>query len=135
MSSIIKFNDKVKLIISDVDETIADLYVNASAEMIRELEKLLLEGRILFFISGQSVQSVQKRITNHINKKLRKQIIVGHCSGAEGWGFDKEGQLLQSPFYSLYKNLANSQKRKWRAIIQELIREFKLEVFPTMPIS
>jgi len=39
----IEFNSSVKIIISDVDETIADLYVSAEEEMCKQLESLLRE--------------------------------------------------------------------------------------------
>ena len=63
-----EWNEKVKLIISDVDETIADLYTEATPEMIAELEKILSENKVLFLISGQSVKSMQWRIVDHIKK-------------------------------------------------------------------
>jgi hydroxymethylpyrimidine pyrophosphatase-like HAD family hydrolase len=131
-----EWNEKVKLIISDVDETIADLYVEALPEMIAELEKVLSEEKVFFLISGQSIKSIQWRIVDHIRKDLRKRIIVGHCSGAEVWGFDEDGNLRDSPFYSLYETaLSESQKQSWRDIISELVKEFKLKTLPTMPIA
>ena len=66
----IKWNNKTKLIISDVDETIADLYTKAEPEMISELAKLLREGKSLFFISGQSIQSINWRIVEHLPEEL-----------------------------------------------------------------
>ncbi|MFA6981253.1 MAG: hypothetical protein WC209_18145 [Ignavibacteriaceae bacterium] len=130
-----KFNHDVKLIISDVDETIADLYVKAETEMLRELEKLLAEGKVLFLISGQSVKSIEWRIVDHIKAELRKRMIIGHCSGAEVWGFDEAGNLRKESYYSVYDNSMNeSQKKKWREIIQQLVSEFKLDVFDTMPV-
>lgn len=136
MSPIIKWNPKVEFIISDVDETIADLYLDASSETIRELEKLLGEGKALFLISGQSIKSIQRRITNHLRRELRWRIIVGHCSGAEVWGFDRRGDLRIKPFYSLYRaSVSQSQRKKWREVIQNLIAEFKLKVFPATPIA
>ena len=131
----IKFNNDVKLIISDVDETIADLYVEAETEMINELEKLLAEGKIIFLISGQSVKSICWRITDHIKSGLKKKIIIGHCSGSEVWGFDESGNLRKEPHYSVYdSSMDESQKKKWREIIQQLVAEFNLEVFDTMPV-
>ena len=82
----IKWNNEVKLIVSDVDETIADLYVKAEPEMIRELTQLLKEGKALFFVTGQGLKSVQWRIIDPIPQQLRSLILVGHCSGAEVWG-------------------------------------------------
>lgn len=131
-----EWNEKVKLIISDVDETIADLYVEAKPEMIAELEKLLADGKVLFLVSGQSVKSIQWRIVDHIKKDLRRRIIIGHCSGAEVWGFDEAGNLRDSPFYSLYETaLSEDQKQNWRDVIRELVEEFKLKTLPTMPIA
>lgn len=131
----INFNNDVKLIISDVDETIADLYVEAETEMIKELEKLLAENKVIFLISGQSVKSICWRITNHIKPELRKRIIIGHCSGSEVWGFDNNGNVNNEPYYSVYdSSMSESQKKKWREIIKQLIAEFNLDVFDTMPI-
>ena len=132
----IRWNNQVKLIISDVDETIADLYLEAKPEMIVELEKILSEEKALFLISGQSIGNIQWRIINHIRKDLRKRIIVGHCSGAEVWGFDKSGNLQNIPYYSLYEStLSEHQKSKWREVIQELIDEFELVVYSPMPVN
>ncbi len=131
-----EWNEKIKLIISDVDETIADLYVAAKPEMLTELEKLLADGKVLFLISGQSVKSIRWRIVDHIRKDLRRRIIVGHCSGAEVWGFDDNGELRDKPFYSLYETgLSAEQKEAWREVIRELVEEFKLKILPTMPIA
>lgn len=131
-----EWNEKVKLIISDVDETIADLYTEATPEMIAELEKILSENKVLFLISGQSVKSIQWRIVDHIKKDLRKRIIIGHCSGAEVWGFGEDGNLRDLPFYSLYETaLSETQKQSWRDVIQELVKEFKLKTLSTMPIT
>lgn len=125
----------MKLVISDVDETIADLYLPAAPEMILELEKLLTEGKTLFLVSGQSVASIQKRIVNQISQDVRKRIIMGHCSGAEVWGFDEDGNLRNRPFYSSYETTVSAaEKKKWREVIQQLIAEFKLKAYPTMPI-
>ncbi|MEK6960214.1 MAG: hypothetical protein AABX47_03510 [Nanoarchaeota archaeon] len=71
MASDVRWNDQVRLIISDVDETVADLYVDASPDMCKELEKILIEGKVIFFISGQSVQSVKKRIVDHIPTRVK----------------------------------------------------------------
>lgn len=132
---LVKWNDRVKLIISDVDETVADLYVPADRKITVELSSLLEEGKILFFVTGQGLKSVQWRIIDQIPKKLRSHILVGHCSGVEVWGYDNEGSLQSKPFYSLYENsLSEDQKNRWREIIKQLVKEFKLQIFPTMPV-
>ncbi len=136
MGNRIEWNDDLKLILSDVDETIADLYMDAEPEMCEKLESLLREGKVLFLISGQGIKSIRRRIINHINPKFRRKIIVGHCSGSEVWGFDENGNLKERPFYSLYNSLLTEhQKHMWRKVINQLIKEFNLEVYPTMPVS
>lgn len=132
----VKWNDNVKLIISDVDETVADLYVPAEPAMIHELSALLQEGKSLFFVTGQSAKSIQWRIIDQVPKDLRRKILVGHCSGAEVWGYNGKGDLRDKPFYSVYENsMTHEQKEKWRQVVKQLANEFKLEVYDTMPIS
>lgn len=48
MNNKITFNNSVKLIISDVDETIADLYKPADPQTISELTQLLRERKMIF---------------------------------------------------------------------------------------
>ena len=132
----VKFNEQVKVIISDVDETIADLYLDADPRMVRELETLLAEGRVLVLVSGQGVKNIEWRVTDHLTPPLRRRVMIGHCTGSELWGFDEEGNLRTSPYYSVYeRELDGSQKKKWREIIQQLASEFELEVFETMPVA
>lgn len=130
----IKFNDDAKLIISDVDETIAGVYMDAEQEMIIELERLLKEDRVLFMITGHGLKGVQKRITDKIDKNLRKRILIAHCSGAEVQGFEANGELHEKPYYDKYEKVfSKSQKEKWREVIKQLVAEFNLKVYPTMP--
>lgn len=132
----ILWNKKVKFIISDVDETVADLYKKAEPGMIQQLVLLLRERKVLFFVTGQSLKSLQWRIVDFIPNHLRRLIIVAHCSGAEVWGYDKNGKLNPDPFYSLYESeLTDQEKKRWRQMIQKLVNEFKLKIYSTMPIE
>ena len=132
----VTWNENTKLILSDVDETIADLYVKASQEMIHELTFLLEEGKVFFFVTGQGIKSVQWRIVDQIPKNLRHRIIVGHCSGAEVLGYNKDGSLNDKPYYSIYdKALTDSQKKQWRELVNQLAKEFNLQTHPTMPVK
>jgi hydroxymethylpyrimidine pyrophosphatase-like HAD family hydrolase len=132
----ISFNPSVKLILSDVDETIADVYTDAEAEMIERLEDLLKENRHLFLISGGGLESILNRVALKIAPQLRHLILIGHCSGAEVWGFTKEGDLRDRPFYSIYEDkFTDKQKSLFRKLTEQVITEFKLETFPTMPVS
>jgi len=132
----IKWNYKVKLIVADVDETVADVYKEASPEMIKELTLLLEEGLSIFFVTGASLKRVQARIIDKIPQNLRRRIIVGHCSGAELWGFTPEGYLNEKPFYSTYEEVFTpDQKTKWREIVSQLISEFKLSPHEAGPVQ
>jgi len=62
----VTWNNKVKLIVSDVDETIADLFVPASPEMAAELNSLLSEGKSLFLVSGAGFASIKRRVVDLI---------------------------------------------------------------------
>ncbi len=130
----ITWNEKVKLIISDVDETIADLYKPAELEMIEELVGLLKDGKSIFFVTGQGLKSVQWRIIDQIPQKLRSKILVGHCSGAEVWGYTSDGVLREKPFYSVY-DLSESKRKKWRDLAKQIILEFKLDIHDPMPVK
>src|SRR3972149_589868 len=135
MSSI-KWNPRVKLILSDVDETLADLYLPADPEMINKITKILQKEIVLFFITGQGIKSVLEIIVNKMPENLRWQILVGHCSGTEVWGFDHSGKLNKNPFYSIYnEKLIDDQKTKLRKIIDKLIKDFELKTYPTMPVE
>ena len=114
----VKWNSKIKLVVSDVDETLADLFVPVAPEMATELNGLLTEGKSLFLVTGAGLASVKRRITDAIDPKLRKQILVSHCSGAEVIGFGEDGEILAEPHYSLYdETLTQEQKEKWRTIV------------------
>lgn len=129
----IDWNRDMRLIVSDVDETIADLYVEAEPEMILELTRLLKEGKAIFFVTGQGLKSVQWRIIDKIPQQLRSHILIGHCSGAEVWGYNPDGTPKSQPFYSVY-NLSEEQKKKWRELVQQLVKEFNLKIYPAMPV-
>lgn len=132
----IQWNNAVRLIISDVDETVADLYVKAVPGMCIQLTQLLNEGKKIFFVTGQGLRSVQWRIIDELPKNLRKNILIGHCSGAEVIGFGEFGDIRKKPFYSVYdENLTDLQKAKWREIVQQIVSEFKLITYPTMPLN
>jgi hydroxymethylpyrimidine pyrophosphatase-like HAD family hydrolase len=126
----IKWNKEVKFIIADVDNTIADVYTDATPSMINDLEKVLSEGIILFLMSGGGKKSIIDRVISKI-KTNKQNIILAHCSGAEIIGFDEKGKEIFPFYYSSYDQLMNKeQKKEWREITNELISEFKLEIFP-----
>ena len=83
----IVWNQKLRLILSDVDETVADLYRPAEPGMLDALARLLDQGIALVLITGQSVDNVEQRVVMRLPARLRRRIAVGGCSGAELWGY------------------------------------------------
>lgn len=130
----IQFNPSLKLVLADVDETIADVYTKATPEMLTELNRFLAEGRSLFLISGGGLQSIRERIVDLLNPEVRHNVLIAHCMGAEVWGFQKGGEINSEPFYSVYEgHFTDDQKRKWRAIVNRLIETFHLKTYQPQP--
>ncbi|HET9946941.1 MAG TPA: hypothetical protein VFQ63_02665, partial [Patescibacteria group bacterium] len=129
------WNPHVKLILSDVDETVADVYTQATQPMVDELTSLLREGKVIFFVSGGGLNSIHQRVVQQIPMHTRKQILIGHCSGAEVWGYSHDGSLRDQPYYSVYNEiLSDDKKKKWRETIQEIITLFNLKTVAPMPV-
>lgn len=130
----IQFNPLTKLILADVDETVADVYTQATPDMIDKLNLLLEGGKSIFFVSGGGLQSICERITDLLEPELRQRILIAHCSGAEVWGFEPRGEIKSRPYYSLYQGcFTEEQKSSWRQITSTLIEQFHLKTFPTQP--
>jgi hypothetical protein len=126
------WNSDLKLAVSDVDETIADVYTAAEPEMIAELSAFLQEGGKLLLVTGGSLKRVIKGVTDFIDPSLRRSILVSHCSGAEVWGFFRTGELRSAPFYSIYdKVFTDNLKIRWREVVSQLIKEYGLRAHPT----
>lgn len=131
MEPTIQWNNQVKLIVSDMDQTIADNYTAVNPEMAKEIEKVLQENRVLFIVTGAGLESIRERLIKLIQPHLRKYILLAICSGAEIWGFEADGNTKAKPYYSLYETtFSHWQKNKFREIIKELIKEFRLETYP-----
>lgn len=130
----IEWNNKTKLIFSDVDGTLAESYGLANPDLITELNSLLSEGTVLFMSSGGSLAQIKRRITDLIDPKLRHLVLIAHCNGAELCGFTPDGELRSEPTYSLYKQqMTEAQSGDWREAVSQLISEFKLRTHDPMP--
>jgi hydroxymethylpyrimidine pyrophosphatase-like HAD family hydrolase len=133
-TSSIVWNDELRLALSDVDETIAEVYTPATPEIIQELSALLALGSKLFMVTGGSLARVQRDILDMIDPALRRDILVSHCSGAEVWGFTEAGALRDKPFYSTYEeSFTLEMKQQWRDIVAQLIAEFSFRPHPAQP--
>lgn len=130
----IKWNPNLRLALSDVDETIADVYTPADPAMADELSSFLKDGGKLFMVTGGSMARVERDITSQIDPSLRRDILVSHCSGSEVWGFTESGERREKPFYSVYEdNFSTELKKRWRDVIAQLVEEFALRPHPAQP--
>jgi hypothetical protein len=123
----ISWNHGVKLILSDVDETIAPLHAPAEAETIMRISSYLRDGGRVCFITGNSLQRVRAGITDQIAPELRVNILIGEMSGLEMWGFDASGALRDAPFVSHYARLlAGDIEAGLAGLAAQLVAEFGL---------
>ncbi len=132
----IKWNNNLKVIITDVDDTVAEIFKSATDEVINELNKVLSEGKIIFFISGQGIHNIYSRVISHLDKKYMKQVLVGHCNGSEIYQFDDNGDIVEEPIFSvcnLYSE--NLDKTKMKAVVNEILEHFSLIPLPPMPLE
>ncbi len=130
----LQFNTSLKLVLADVDETIADVYTKATPEMITALNSFLAEGRALFLVSGGGLQSIRERVVDLLKPELRHKVLVAHCSGAEVWGFQKGGEINSEPYYGVYEgHFTDDQKRTWREITNQLIEKYHLKTYNPQP--
>lgn len=132
----IEWNNDVRLVLADVDQTVADDFVPAAPEMVAELDALLDDGVSIVFVTGGPLKRLRPRLLDSLSPKNRQHVLVSHCSGAEVWGFDKDGELHDEPFYSVYdEHLSEVQKRRWREIVDEMVTTFALEKHPVTPMD
>jgi hypothetical protein len=129
------WNQKLRLALSDVDETVADLYRPAESGMLDALTQLLDQGIALVLITGQSVGNVEQRVIMGLPARLRQRVAIGSCSGAELWGYSATGERNISPYYTAESALSVEQKKAWRLVTRQLIAEFRLVPSLPMPIA
>jgi hypothetical protein len=132
----LKFNNDLKLIISDVDETIADLFKDTDLKLVKRLEDIIRSGKILFLVSGGGIKRIEKDLVNLIDSSLRHKIIVSHCNSAQIFGYDEKGSRIPEPFYDLATGkLSKEEHLKWREILNEVINKFNLKTTDAMPVA
>ena len=126
--------DGVRLVFSDLDDTLAELYKPVSGGVQEYLDQLLNKGVIVAIITGQGKEGIYDRVASFIDEKNRKNLLMCGCSGAYVYGFDENGQINENPFYSIYDEKMNeAEKRKFREVIAQLVDEFQLVTYPKMP--
>jgi hypothetical protein len=133
-SRTVGWNDQLRIVFSDVDETVADLYQPAEQQMVGAITKLLEQSVSLVLITGQSVENVEHRVVREIPVSLRRHVAIGACSGAELWGYSLDGARKERPYYTAENVLTAENASAWRSVVQQLIGEFHLSPHPPMPV-
>jgi hypothetical protein len=96
----------VTLVVSDVDDTLAPPFRDISASLARALTCLVASGTILFLVSGQGIGNIERRVVRAFPRPLRRRILVGHCHGAEVFGYDRAGHRVIAPLFSVRDSAA-----------------------------
>ncbi len=131
----LRWNDQLRLVLSDVDETVADLYRPAEPRMLAAISRLLEQNIALVLITGQGIANVEARVVMRLPAPLRQKIAVGACSGAELWGYSPTGRRDERPIYTAESTLTEQHKADWRAVIAQLVEEFRLLPVAPIPIA
>jgi hypothetical protein len=130
----VRWNVATRLILSDVDETVADVYTPATPGMLQRLSTVLRAQRALVLISGGGLESIKTRVVDGLDSDVRQNVLIIPCSGAEAWGFNPAGNIRTSPVYSLLnEKLTVEQQAAWRAVMREAIDKFGITTFGTRP--
>ena len=77
--------DSVRLIVSDVDDTLAPPFRDISATLAHALTRLVGNGTILFLVSGQSIENIERAGNSYRLTMLEGQV-TGDWDGIEVWG-------------------------------------------------
>jgi hypothetical protein len=124
----------VRLVFSDVDETIAPLHAPADAAMLDELSWYLREEGKLFLVTGNDLERVTSGVTDGIEPSLRAGVLIAPLSGAEVWGFTSAGALREGPFVTRYDGAFTPEvQRGWRHVTAQLVAEFGLRAHRARP--
>lgn len=134
MSGQISWNHDVRLVLSDVDETVAPLHAPAETETIARISAYLRDGGRICFVTGNSLPRVRSGITDQLAPELRANVLIGEMSGLEMWGFDAAGALRETPFVSHYERLLGGDiEARLGALAAQLVEEFGLRPHPPQP--
>ena len=78
----------MKLVISDIDDTLAEPFKPASPSLMALLIFMLEEGLCLFLLTGQGFNNAFERIVKQIPKNLTHRVFLGYCNGAQVCRFE-----------------------------------------------
>ena len=78
----IAWNDELQVVVADLDETLAGLYLPATDELVAALSELLRRGLVIVVATGQGIVSVWERLASLVSPVARRRLLAGCCTGA-----------------------------------------------------
>ena len=128
--------DSVTLVVSDVDDTLALPFRDISASLAHALTRLVGNGTILFLVSGQGIGNIERRVVRAFPRLLRRRILVGHCHGAEVFGYDHAGRRVIRPLFSVREGAAmEGVFRKAATIVTGVLNDHGIAASSRRPTS
>lgn len=122
------------LLISDVDDTLAPPFRPIQRPLARAMARMIMDGTLLFLVSGQSIANIERRVVHAFPPALRRQILVGHCHGAEVFGYGPEGRRITSPLFSVRESAAVAGLfRDVPSVVAGVLRDHGIRVCAVMP--
>lgn len=118
----IRMTNEVKVILTDVDDTVAQAFCDISKEMVIALEQLLERGMTLIFISGQSFQNIYSRVIGYLSEQSCGQIMVCPCNGAEIYRYSGNKGWVKD--YSILDE--NVREEELAAVADFILERFNL---------
>lgn len=121
-----KLSKDILLVITDVDDTVAPAFKEASEAMVKKLEMLLEAGTVIFFVSGQSLQNIYKRVISKIERKYYDNILIAHCNGSEVFQFKGHGESKK--VFSIVDEWRDVEiERELREVVSYVLKQFELQ--------
>ncbi|MFI6480744.1 hypothetical protein ACIBH1_22650 [Nonomuraea sp. NPDC050663] len=122
-----RWDPEVRLVIADVDDTLAEPYLPIEAEMRDELAALLAAGTKLLLASGAGIGAIDARVVSRLPSHLRREVLVAHCNGAEVYGYGPAGGRLPDPLHSVVTASQRAQLRAALHVAELAVKELELE--------
>jgi hypothetical protein len=128
----IEWNREVQVVVADLDETLAGLYLPVTHELLAELDGLLRAGLVVVLATGQGIVSVWERLASLLTPVARQRLLAGCCTGAELWWFPGGGGPRR---VDRSNPLEDGLHRRWRDLVGCLLEEFGLVSHPPTDVE
>ena len=108
MPVVIEFPDTpYTAMVFDIDNTLTSNTSNIDKKILDELLYFLKQGVNIALVSAQGIDEIKKYVIDvvpHDKKLLLKNLFIYPAAGAQAFGFDEAGYLINEPLYDKAKN-------------------------------